>query len=205
MLGPARTQYVGVIVIMICTLDASSPFTPRRAFVTTNRNARMSFLAKSSSSSNSWNEEHLIHGAGEIHEDTDEELRESEMAAAFDAHDCSDPGMEAAMEERALMMAHDMAHQLKEKALQQDKVAESTNNKMENWNAEHLIHGAHELHEETDAELRESEDAAAMDAHDCNDPGMEAAMEEYAVMLARELTHKTKEEANKARQNDGKN
>jgi hypothetical protein len=192
---------------MLCTYDASSAFstsTPRRAvFLTTpsTRKARMSFLAKSS---NNWNEEHLIPGASEIHEETEEELRESEIAAAFDAHHCSDPGMQAAMEERALMMAQDIAHQLKEKALQQDSVAESIKSKMENWNEEHLIHGAHEIHEETDAELRDSEDAAAIDAHDCSDPGMEAAMEQRAVMLARELAHKMKEQATKARHNDGK-
>jgi hypothetical protein len=186
------------MMMMFCTYGASSAFTPRRPLVTTGstRKARASFLAKSSS--NSWNEEHLIHGASEIHEETEEELRESEITAAFDAHDCSDPGMEAAMEMRALMMAQDIAHQLKEKALkqqQEDVVTESIKNKMENWNEEHLIHGAHEIHEETDAEVREAEDAAAIDAHDCSDPGMEAAMEERAVMLAREFAQKMKEQA----------
>ena len=192
---------------MFCAYDASSAFsiTQRRAvFLSTTpstRKARMSFLAKSS---NDWNEKHLIPGASEIHEETEEELRESETAAAFDAHDCNDPGMQAAMEQRALMMAQEIAHQLKEKALQQDSVAESIKNKMENWNEEHLIHGAHEIHEETDAELRESEDAAAIDAHDCSDPGMEAAMEQRAVMLARELAHKMKEQAKAKRNDDNK-
>jgi hypothetical protein len=193
---------------MFCPYDASSfaftsTGTPRRAgvFVTTPRKARMSFLAKNS---NSWNEEDLIlRATSKFHDETEEEARESATAAAFDAHDCSDPRVEAVMEQRAHMMAQDMAHRLKEKALQQESVAESIKIKMENWswNEEHMIHGAHEIHEETDAELRESEDAAAIDAHDCSDPGMEAAMEARAVMLAIEFAHKMKEQA-KAKQND---
>lgn len=47
----------------------------------------------------------------------------------------------------------------------------------ESWNdEEHMIHGAKDIHEETDDELKESEEAAAS-----NDPGMEAASEERAV------------------------
>jgi hypothetical protein len=198
---------------MFCTYDASSAFTqrPSRAFVATStQKARttpfMTTKSSSSSNSNSWNEEHLIHGASEIHEETEEEIRESEMAAAFDAHDCSDPGMEAAMEEGSLMTAQYYAHQLKEKNdLHKGSAAEPIKNKVKSWNEEHLIHGAHEIHEETDDELRESEDAAAYDAHDSIDSGMEAAMEERAVMLARELAHKMKEQAMARQQNnDGK-
>jgi len=63
-----------------------------------------------------WEEEHLIHGAKEIHEETDEELREAEQAAAVDASDVSDAGMEAAMEERAVMLANELAHKLKKDA-----------------------------------------------------------------------------------------
>lgn len=64
------------------------------------------------------------------------------------------------------------------------------------WNEEHLAHDASEIHEETAAELKESEEAAAWDAHDAPDAGMEAAAEERAVMLAAELVHKMKEAKN---------
>jgi len=63
-----------------------------------------------------WNEEHLIHGAKEIHIDTESELKEAEEEAAMDAHDCSDPGMEAVAEERAVMLAQELAQTLKDQA-----------------------------------------------------------------------------------------
>ena len=44
-----------------------------------------------------------LHGQKE-----DDELRQAEEDAAFDAHDCPDAGMEAAAEERAVMMAEAM-------------------------------------------------------------------------------------------------
>lgn len=137
----------------------------------------------------SWDDEHLIHGAKEIHEETDEELKESEDAAAWDAHDASsDPGMEAASEERAVMLANEMAHKLKERAQHSEENAEKNE-----WNEEHLAHGASAIHEETDEELEESEDAAVWDAFDsASDPGMEAAMMERSVMMANEMAHKLK-------------
>ena len=57
----------------------------------------------------SWEEQHLIHDSSEIHEENDDEMLDSEVWAAFDAHDCDDPGMEAAVMERAVMMAAQMA------------------------------------------------------------------------------------------------
>ena len=102
-------------------------------------------------------------------------------AAAWDAHDCNDPGMEGAAEERAVMLAEEMLHELQQK---QDKTNE--------WNDQHLAHGAANVHEESNQELKASEDAAAWDAHDCNDAGMEAAAEERAVMLANEFMHDMK-------------
>jgi hypothetical protein len=41
-------------------------------------------------------------------DDADDSLLDAEDAAAFDAHDLSDPGMEAAAMERAVMMAEEM-------------------------------------------------------------------------------------------------
>ena len=49
------------------------------------------------------------------------ELKESEAQAAWDAHDCSDAGMEAAMMERSVMLANEMAHKMKEKAAKQSQ------------------------------------------------------------------------------------
>jgi len=154
-------------------------------------------LAFSKDDSSSWEEEHLIHGSKEIHEETDEELKEAEEMAAWDAHDASsDPGMEAASEERAVMLAHEIAHKLKEKAQHAEE-------KKDEWNEEHMIHGAQDIHEETDEELKESEEAAVWDAYDsASDPGMEAAMMERSVMLANEMAHKMKEKAEHAHDDD---
>jgi hypothetical protein len=146
----------------------------------------------------SWQDEHLIHGASAIHEETEEELEESEAQAAWDARGCDDPGMEAACEERAVMLANEMAHKLKEKSAKQSEQEKNE------WNEKHLIHGASEIHEETEEELKESEAQAAWDAHDSDDPGMEAACEERAVMLANEMARKLKKKAAKQSQN-GKN
>jgi hypothetical protein len=67
-------------------------------------------------SGDSWQEQHMIHGESEIHEENDYEMLMSEYWAAFDAHDCDDPGMEAAVMERAVMMASEMARARKRKS-----------------------------------------------------------------------------------------
>jgi len=67
----------------------------------------------------------------------------------------------------------------------------SSNEDKENANKRHVVF---EIHEETTEELLLSEEAAAQDAHDCSDPGMEAAAMERAVMLAAQLAHKKTEE-----------
>lgn len=137
---------------------------------------------------------HLIHGAAEIVEQSEKEILEAEMAAAVDAHDCDDSGMEAAAMERAVMMASEMAHEKKQQALHQND-PNYDDSKEQEWNTKHLAHGAAEIHEDTDEEILEAEMAAAFDAHDCDDPGMEAAMMERAVMIALEMAQKKKEEA----------
>ena len=144
-----------------------------------------------------WNDEHVAHGIEQVHEETNEELKDSEDAAAWDAHDLSDPGMEAAAEERAVMLAAEMTHKMKEGRQNDDSDGTST------WNDEHLAHGIADVHEETDDEIKDSEDAAAWDAHDVSDAGMEAAAEERAVMLAAEMAHKMKEKA--AKRGEGEN
>ena len=129
-----------------------------------------------------------------LHEETDDELRLSEDAAALDAADCSDAGMEAVAEERAVMLANEIFHKKQEE--KERKAATAGGSVAEDeWVEEHLVHGANQIHEETDDELKETEEMAAADAADCSDPGMEAAMEERAVMLAQEMAHKMKEKA----------
>jgi hypothetical protein len=138
-------------------------------------------------SGDSWQEQHMIHGAAEIHEENDKEVLKSEFWAAFDAHDCDDSGMEAAVMERAVIMAAEMAHNRKEKAINNPPVEDTPSSKKEKWAEEHMIHGAAEIHEENDKEMRKSAFWAAFDAHDCDDPGMEAAMMERAVIMAAEM------------------
>ena len=65
-----------------------------------------------------WNDKHLAHGAQEVHDETNDELLDSEEAAAWDAHDASDAGVEAAAEERAVMLANEIIHKLKERSEQ---------------------------------------------------------------------------------------
>ena len=137
-----------------------------------------------------WNDQPLAHNIGEVHEETLSELQESEDAAAWDAHDCDDEGMEAAAEERAVMIAAEMMHKMKEQK-------KSDGGKTDNWNNEHLAHGVADVHEENAQEMLDSEDAAAWDAHDCSDAGVEAAAEERAVMLAAEMTNRLKDSATK--------
>ena len=117
----------------------------------------------------------------------DDDLRQAEDDAAFDAHDCPDAGMEAAAEERAVMMAESM--HLKPK---HEIHAEQTSSADESVPAPHIS-----MDKVGDAEVKQAEEDAAYDAHDCSDAGMEAAAEEFAVMMAYEMAEKKKEEARK--------
>ena len=115
----------------------------------------------------------------------DDDLRQAEDDAAFDAHDCPDAGMEAAAEERAVMMAESM--HLKPK---HDIHAEQTSSAA---SAEKAVPAPHISMEKVgNAELEQAEEDAAYDAHDCSDAGMEAAAEERAVMMAYEMAEKKK-------------
>lgn len=117
----------------------------------------------------------------------DDDLRQAEDDAAFDAHDCPDAGMEAAAEERAVMIAESM--HLKPK---HEIHAEQTSSADESVPAPHIS-----MDKVGNAEFRQAEEDAAYDAHDCSDAGMEAAAEERAVMMAYEMAEKKKEEARK--------
>ena len=96
--------------------------------------------------------------------------------------------MEAVAEERAVMIANELIH--KKKKQQQQQRRERAQQQQASWNDQHLAHSVEELHLETSKEIFESENSAAWDAHDCNDPGMESAAEERAVMLANEMMEK---------------
>lgn len=155
---------------------------------------RLQGINDAADTGDSWKETHLIHGASEIQEETEKEMLKSEDWAAFDAHDLDDPGMEAAVMERAVMMAAEMAHE-KKKSANEVEDTQTTISKREEWAQQHLIHGAAEIHEETEKEMLKSENWAAFDAHDCDDPGMEAAVMERAVMMAADMARARKQKA----------
>ncbi|KAL7504698.1 hypothetical protein ACHAXN_002284 [Cyclotella atomus] len=111
----------------------------------------------------------------------DESILEAEDAAAFDAHDLSDAGMEAAAMERAVMMAEEYKHDHEKMAKHEQKQTTAEVNKtfvpkMESG--------------DSDEALLEAEEAAAFDAHDLSDAGMEAAAMERAVIMANEMKKK---------------
>lgn len=116
----------------------------------------------------------------------DEDLRQAEDQAAVDAHDCPDPAMEAAAEERAVMMADAMhlkvGHEIH---LGDDSEGDDKPAAEPHMTTEKI----------TNQEMEQAEEDAAVDAHDCSDAGMEAAAEERAVMLAYEMAQKKKAEA----------
>lgn len=121
--------------------------------------------------------------------DVDNSLFDAEEAAAIDSHDLSDPGLEAAAMERAVMMAEEYKQQqLKKKDMERSsepcvggaaliRSLDEQNDKV-----------VREANMSTDDEsLFEAEEAAAIDAHDVNDSGLEAAAMERAVMMAEEF------------------
>jgi len=117
----------------------------------------------------------------------DDSLFDSEEAAAIDAHDLNDPGLEGAAMERAVMLAEEYKEQQLKK-----KEMDRRNEPCVGGAA--LINSLEEQHAEvrktaftTDEDsLLDAEDAAAIDAHDLSDSGLEAAAMERAVMLAEE-------------------
>jgi hypothetical protein len=176
-----------VSLLLFASYKAASPFTVQPvAFQQRQQEEQASMVIFKAAAA----DEHLAHGIGEVHEENDAELLESERAAVEDAYDISDSGMEAAAEERAVMLAHEMIHEMKHR-----KKQAATETSDDKWIEEHLAHDISEIHEETNAELLESERAAVEDAHDISDAGMEAAAEERAVMLANELIHEMREKA----------
>jgi len=98
------TTLISLTIWMTLTSSACNAFSPHRAAVVTpgvdispspfyHRRLHSQRTAVFSQKNN-----------GHTHED----YYNAEEAAAFDAHDLSDPGMEAAVMERAVMMAHDL-------------------------------------------------------------------------------------------------
>ena len=115
----------------------------------------------------------------------DESLLEAEDAAAVDSHDLSDPGLEGAAMERAVMLAEEYKEQKKD-------IKRSSSEPCVGGAA--LIRSLDEQNDKVratnlstdDESLLDAEEAAAIDAHDVNDSGLEAAAMERAVMLAEE-------------------
>ncbi|KAK1737545.1 hypothetical protein QTG54_011831 [Skeletonema marinoi] len=130
----------------------------------------------------------------------DDSLFDSEDAAAIDAHDLSDSGLEAAAMERAVMLAEEYKEQQLKK-----KEMDRRNEPCVGGAA--LINSLEEQHAEVrktaftddDESLLEAEDAAAIDAHDLSDSGLEAAAMERAVMLAEEYKEEQIKKNNKER------
>jgi hypothetical protein len=128
----------------------------------------------------------------------DDSLLDAEEAAAIDAHDISDPGIEAAAMERAVMLAQEYKEeQMRKKEMDRRsepcvggasliKSLEEQRNKV----------GMGSLRTD-DESLLENEEAAAIDAHDISDPGIEAAAMERAVMLAQEYKEEQMKNNNK--------
>ena len=181
-----------LLLLLVVELSAFSFQRPATTGVTTQtRIIKPLFFSKRTD----WNEAHVAHNLAEVHEPNADELRASEQAAALDAHDALDAGMEAAAEERAVMLAAEMTHWLKTGKQQQEQQQQPNHDNDDDWNDLHVAQNLEEVHEENAQELLESEQAAALDAHDAPDPAMEAAAEEWAVMLAAEKVHKLKEKS----------
>ena len=179
---------IGVFFVAMALTQHVHSFQPSPAFIT--RHHTTVFNKNIIGEDLDWNDEHVAHNINEVHEETDNEVLDSEIAAAWDAHDCNDPGMEAVAEERAVMIANELIHKKKEQQQQQQRREGAQQQQDLSWNDQHLVHSVEELHLETSKEMFESENSAAWDAHDCNDPGMESAAEERAVMLANEMMEK---------------
>lgn len=115
-----------------------------------------------------------------------QDLYDAEEAAAVDAHDVSDPGMEGAAMERSAMLAEEMMHakKVEKKVDHKSRIPRRSDGKM----------GRLHLHKSTIAhqDLYDAEESAAFDAHDVSDAGMEAAAMERAVMLAADIMKKKK-------------
>ena len=136
--------------------------------------------------------------------DVDDSLFDAEEAAAIDSHDLSDPGLEAAAMERAVMLAEEYKQQqLKKKGdMERRRSSELC------VGGAALIRSLDEQHDKVreanmstdDESLFEAEEAAAIDAHDVNDSGLEAAAMERAVMMAEEFKEQQmkKKEKNRA-------
>ena len=80
-----------------------------------------------------------------------DELLQAEDSAAFEAHGCSDPGMEAAAMERAVLMASELHHPTKEKNTQSESTAQpndsgASRSKINNLWVDSLFHQGHQGH-----------------------------------------------------------
>jgi hypothetical protein len=111
-----NAQYFILFSLVVKYTECFAPLASKNPVLACRSFKRVAPTASMSSKNDeNWLDQHLAHGAKEIHEETEEEIIESEIAAAIDAHDSIDAGMEAAAEERAVMLAAEMAKRIKEK------------------------------------------------------------------------------------------
>jgi len=171
------------LVILLTTYSSSSVFgwIPA-AFVHHTSTRTVKYNAKTSEDIEEEYKKHRLLNDPKGKEE--EELLEAEKAAAFYAHDVSDAGFEAAAMERAVMMAEE----LKEKTHEKEGIEQRSQGKdVQKKEKASTTSGGTDLTVEEEEELLEAEEAAAFDAHDVSDPGLEAAAMERAVMMAEEL------------------
>ena len=167
---------------------------------------------------------------------SDETLFDAEEAAAIDAHDVSDAGVEGAAMERAVIMAAEFKEEQQKKIEVEDehmtsffdksktllrdfmrrnlnrdmmKVKDAEANfahdlsdiaAMEHANEVLLLDDEEEndITDINDMSLFDAEEAAALDAHDVSDAGVEGAAMERAVIMAAEF----KKQQQKEKEND---
>jgi len=138
--------------------------------------------------------------------DNDDAFFDAEEAAAVDAHDVSDPGIEGAAMERAVIMAEEF-HEEHIKRNKDDllEVRDVEANFAHDLSDAAAVEHANKISledsrnekeaKDNDAPLYDAEEAAAFDAHGVSDPGMEGAAMERAVMMAEEF--KEQQETNR--------
>eukprot|EP01083_Nonionella_stella_P298797 1014104_1 len=126
----------------------------------------------------------------ELHmtKETDEAIFDAETAAAIDAYDLSDSGMEGAAMERAVMMAAGFEEQHEHNGKIEDKPEPTLLGKIRS-----LFHQTNNTEEANEAGLREVGDAEANYAHDLSDT---AAMEHAKEVLLED--NNTKDESRRS-------
>mmetsp|Transcript_7502 Transcript_7502/g.10167 ORF Transcript_7502/g.10167 Transcript_7502/m.10167 type:complete len:389 (-) Transcript_7502:634-1800(-) len=188
-LSPPITKMMKIVITFFICLSACSSFVMHHpGFVASKIKWEQKGIIIDKHTSTYLRSNYLLAKPEDGESDTSGDIYEAEEAAAIDAHDVSDPGMEGAAMERSVMMAQEMfaeeknrsheAHAKAEKASHKSNIPNSSLSDLEPGDVDDLV---------------EAEEAAAIDAHDVSDPGMEGAAMERAVFLAQELIAQKRE------------